>query len=222
MRRLIAEWLVSRSLDAGREPPRWLRGWLQRDEEAARFEDDARTLAASLRTDAASWRAVDPAAGRERKAAAVTANAPQPRRWLATGLLAGSAAVIGALWLATSGPAEPQPRSIAATPAEAALLVAVVEEGWFAADELLPFGEPFAEWPRLEPPLHGSPAATLGAATGAATRRALAAVDDQVRRQRDALGSQVNASLAFFAYRLPNSAAKVVGLPLGATAETIN
>lgn len=220
MRRLIAEWLVSRSLDAGREPSHWLRAWLQRDEEAARFDADARTLAASLRADAASWRAVDSAAGRERKSA-VDANALQPRCWLATGLLVGSAAVVGAVWLATSGPAEPQPR-VAATPAEAALLVAAIEEGWFAADELLPFGEPFAAWPRLEPPLHGSPAATLGAATGAATRRALAAVDDQVRRQRDALGNQVNASLAFFAYRLPNSAAKVVGLPLGQAEETIN
>ena len=71
MRRMLAHWLISRSIDADREVPAWLRGWLI-DEDAARFEASARDLAAALRRDAPAWRTLSPAvassaAGRNRE-----------------------------------------------------------------------------------------------------------------------------------------------------------
>jgi hypothetical protein len=218
MRRLIAEWLVSRSLDAGREPPRWLRAWLQRDEVATRFDADARTLAASLRADAAAWRSIDPAAGRRLEPAQAVKSAGV--RWLVAGTLAGCLTVIAFAWQTVEAP--PKHRSDASSAADAALLVAAMEEGWLAAEGILPFSEPFASWHTLEPAIHASPTVALSAAAGAATRLTFEAVDEQVRQQRDALGNRVNATVSFFAYRLPSSAAKIVGLPYGRVDETIN
>jgi hypothetical protein len=218
MRRFLAQWLVSRSLDAGREPPRWLRDWLAGDAESNRYEAAARQLATSLRTDAAAWRSIDPAAGRRLQPAQAAGGAWQ--RWLIAGALASCLAVIAFVWQAAVAPSE----RVANTPsvADAALFVAAMEEGWLATEEILPFGETFSSWPMLEPSLRNSPTVAFSAAAGAATRLTFEAVDDQVRQQRDALGNRVNATLSFFAYRLPSSAAKVVGLPYGRADETIN
>lgn len=218
MRRFLAQWLVSRSLDAGREPPHWLRAWLAGDVESARYEAAARQLATSLRTDATAWRSIDPAAGR-RLQPAQTIGSGWPR-WLIAGAVASCLAVVAFAWQAMETPSE----RVAPPPcaADAALFVAAVEEGWLATEEILPFGEPFTSWPMLEPAIRNSPTVAFSAAAGAATRLTFEAVDDQVRQQRDALGNRVNATLSFFAHRLPSSAAKVVGLPYGRADETIN
>lgn len=218
MRRFLAQWLVSRSLDAGREPPRWLRAWVAGDAESARFEAAARHLASSLQTDAAAWRSLDPRVGRPPQSQ--PASGGWQLRWLTASVLTGCLAVIGALWLTTEKPAEQAARTT--SPADAALFVAAIEEGWFATGSILPFDEPLALWPPLEPPFHRPPSAALGEATGQLTRRTVKAVDAEVRRQRHALDTQMTATLSFFAYRLPSSAAKVVGLPLEQNPETLN
>ena len=218
MRRFLAQWLVSCSLDAGREPPRWLRAWLAGDAESARFEAAARHLASSLQTDAVAWRSLAPQVGRPPQSQA--ANGSWQFRWLTASVLTGCLAVVGALWLTTEKPAEQAARTT--SPADAALFVAAIEEGWLATEAILPFDEPLALWPPLEPAFHRPPAAALGEATGQLTRRTVKAVDAEVRRQRNALDTQVTATLSFFAYRLPNSAAKVVGLPLGQEQGALN
>lgn len=218
MRRVLAQWLVSRSLDAGREPPRWLRTWLAGDAESARYEAAARQLATSLRTDAAAWKSIDPAA--ERRLQPLQAVGGGWSRWLVGGALASCLAVIAFAWQATK--ASPERLADAPSAADAALLAAAMEEGWLATEEILPLGEPFASWATLEPALRNSPTIAFSAAAGAATRLTFEAVDDQVRQRRDALGNRVNATLSFFAHRLPSSAAKVVGLPYGRADETIN
>ncbi|BBO35055.1 hypothetical protein [Lacipirellula parvula] len=219
MRRFLAQWLVSRSLDARREPPHWLRDWLAGDAESTRYEAAARQLATTLRTDAAAWRSIDPTAGqRLQSAQAVGGGWP---RWLIAGALASCLAVIVIAWQALEAPSERVAHAPSA--ADAALFVAAMEEGWLATEEILPFGEPFASWPTLKPALRHSPTVAFSTAAGAATRLTFGAVDEQVRQQRDALGNRVNATVSFFAYRLPSSAAKVVGLPYETGGdETIN
>lgn len=55
MRRMIARWMIGRSIDEGRQAPRWVRRLVERDAALADYERRARLLADRLAGDAAAW-----------------------------------------------------------------------------------------------------------------------------------------------------------------------
>lgn len=193
MRRLLAHWLISRSIDADREIPAWLRGWLS-DEETAQFEASARDLAATLRRDAPAWRALSPAvapgaAGRNREHRRAWGSATF--RWGAVASIAIALAAVGLIWSTNHNSSPNQPQVAAGgnpssapmpmSPGDVQLLMALMGESQTAWGEVV--GVLAAPAPRPLP---------------------------QARRQ--SLDAQVEAAFTFFAYRLPASTAKVAGL----------
>lgn len=218
MRRLLARWLISRSIDADRELPHWLRAWAT-DLETARFEAAARKLAASLADDATAWRAIDPHPARQVRTADNAGWRPIfDRRALAAGVVACLFVTGLALRSRESGPQQQSP----ATPQEWQFFLATIEEGRLMAKSL----DPQPEWKlalqTLEPSMRRLPLPRFQSGTDNAALQAYSAVDKHLRRQRDSLNSQMDAAMSFFTQRLPESTAKVVSSPLRATARMLN
>ena len=193
MRRMLAHWLISRSIDADREIPVWLRGWLI-DEEATQFEASARDLAAALRHDAPAWRTLSPAAvdsamSRSRKHGGAW-RLPS-FRWGVLGVTAIILIAVGVLWSTHQPPSPNQPQvaaggnanpaATAMSPGDVELLMALLGESHTAWDEVV---------------------SDLAAPAPRAIQQP----------RRPSLDAQVEAAFTFFAYRLPASTAKVAGL----------
>ena len=193
MRRMLAHWLISRSIDADREVPAWLRGWLI-DEDAARFEASARDLAAALRRDAPAWRTLSPAvassaAGRNREHHRAWGSATF--RWGAVASIAVALAAVGLIWSTNHNSSPNQPQVVAGggpssasmpmSPGDVELLMALMGESQTAWGEVVSVLAAPAPRPLPQP-------------------------------RRQSLDAQVEAAFTFFAYRLPASTAKVAGL----------
>ena len=186
MRRIIAQWMISRSIDGGRDVPAWVRWLSAGDEDTVRFEAAARRLAESLKRDAPSWRTIAPHEGR-----AKLANR-EPHRWSGFATRWAAVAVVGAMlvgglaWRSRQETAPVQPQvAVARSTADAE--TAREEIGWLLAafdESQTSFGELLASVDGLMTP----------------------------REPRKPLGPQVDAAVEFFAYRLPASTAKVAGL----------
>lgn len=185
MRRMIAEWMISRSIDSGRSVTPWVRSWLG-DEETIRFEASARRLADALQRDAPAWRTLAPHAGQEKRI-----NREQ-RRWIglaprwAAVMVVGAALVGGLAWKFRQQAAPVRPLvAVTRSTDDAALtlddvdwLLTAIDKGQFS------FGELVARLDALMTP----------------------------RIPNNRLGPHVDAAVEFFAYRLPASTAKVAGL----------
>lgn len=185
MRRMIAQWMVSRSIDSGRSVPAWVRAWLG-DEETIRFEASARRLADALERDAPAWRTLAPHAGQEKRIKR------EQRRWIGLAPRWAAVVVVGALlvgglaWKSRQETAPVRPQvAVARSTDDAALtrddvdwLLTAFDESQFSFGELVT---------RLD-----------------------AVMTPRVPSKR--LGPKVDAAFEFFAYRLPASTAKVAGL----------
>src|SRR4051794_26974483 len=55
MLRSIARWFISRSIDQAAPLPDWLRRWIDRDDEVARFEAASRQLVGRMKNEAPAW-----------------------------------------------------------------------------------------------------------------------------------------------------------------------
>ncbi len=190
MRRMIAQWMISRSIDDGRDVPAWVRRLSAGDNETIRFEATARRLADALQSDAPAWRALAPnvgesAARQAKRDAQGTLNWPGfASRWIAAvivvvGLLAG-----GLAWRSQSVPK--QELVAAVHPANEASPVNE-EVDWLLAafgESQTSFGELVTRFDTLMTP----------------------------RAPSKSIETQVDAAVTFFAYRLPASTAKVAGL----------
>lgn len=187
MRRMIAQWMISRSLDSGRDVPAWVRWLSAGDEETIRFEDSARRLADALKRDAPSWRTLAPPAGQaeriERESLGWHGFAT---RWAATAVVVGATLLGRLAWRSRQEIAPVQPQIAVARPTDDAATTRD-EIDWLLAafdDSQTSFGELLARVDGLMTP----------------------------REPRKPLGPQVDAAVEFFAYRLPASTAKVAGL----------
>jgi hypothetical protein len=191
MRRTIAQWLISRSIDCGREVPLWVRTWLL-DEEDGRFEAAAKDHATRLRRDAAAWRALAPAAtGAAVRNDRYSGLGGWATRSVRMAALAAVAVVAGTIYWVSSQHEMSQPEQVAArdphhaasatSAADAELLVALLGEGQTAWEGF--FGRIASTTPR-----------------------------DIAGPNQKALDASVEAAFDFFAYRLPASTAKVAGL----------
>ena len=187
MRRMIAQWMISRSIDGGRDVPAWVRWLSAGDEETVRFEDSARRLADALQRDAPSWRALAPPARQtepiEQESLGWKGFAT---RW-ATAVVVGGAMLVGGLvWRSRQETAPVQPQIAVVRPTDDAATTRE-EIDWLLAA----FDESQTSFGKL-----------------------LARVDGLMtpREPRKRLGPQVDAAVEFFAYRLPASTAKVAGL----------
>jgi hypothetical protein len=192
MRRLLAHWMISRSIDDGRDVPAWVRRWSESDQETSRFEAHARRLAAALRADAPSWRALAPGGGAGSAAPAqrdqrtwIGSFGVAPR-WIAAGVVALGLFAGGVAWRMKS-PFSPDQQQVAAIQSanEAALVLG--EGDWLLmafAESQTSFNELVARLDPLRAP--HSPGKSIE--------------------------TQVDAAVAFFAYRLPASTARVAGL----------
>lgn len=187
MRRIIAQWMISHSIDAGRDVPAWVRWLSAGDEETSRFEASARRLAESLKRDAPSWRTLAPPAGQtgsiDRKLLGWKGLAP---RWAAAVVVVGAMLVGGLAWRSRQETAPVQPQVAVALPTDDAT-TAREQVDWLLAafdESQTSFGELLARVDGLMTP----------------------------REPRKPLGPQVDAAVEFFAYRLPASTAKVAGL----------
>lgn len=187
MRRMIAQWMISRSIDGGRDVPAWVRRLSAGDEETIRFEASARRLADALKRDAPSWRALAPPAGQaeriDRETLAWQGFAP---RWAAAVVVVGAMLVGGLAWRSRQETAPVQSQIAVAPPTDDAATTRE-EIDWLLAafdESQTSFGELLARVDGLMTP----------------------------REPRKPLGPQVDAAVEFFAYRLPASTAKVAGL----------
>jgi hypothetical protein len=184
---MIAQWMISRSIDSGREVPAWVRWLSAGDEETVRFEDSARRLAESLKRDAPSWRALAPPAGQaerlDRESLGWQGVGP---RWAVAVVVVGAMLLGGLAWRSRQETAPVQPQIAVARPTDDAA-TAREEIDWLLAafdESQASFGELLARVDGLMAP----------------------------REPRKPLGPQVDAAVEFFAYRLPASTAKVAGL----------
>jgi hypothetical protein len=196
MRRMIAQWMISRSIDGGYDVPAWVRRLSAGDEETIRFEATARRLADALQADAPSWRALAPNIVGESPRANPDQRGPlgwgglMPR-WIAAGVVACGLLAVGWIW-------RPRP-DVAPTPAEIATARStedakhVQEEvDWLLAafdQSQTSFGELVTRLDALMTP----------------------------RAPSKSIETQVDAAVTFFAYRLPASTAKVAGLERAST-----
>lgn len=189
MRRMMARWMISRSIDCGRDAPAWVRRLAAGDEQLARYEASARQLAGALQNDAPAWRAL--AGGK----AAHRTSTPAARGWLgwrnlAPRRVAAAVVVVGLLtggmaWRfgGETGPTAPQ--IVVAQSTDEAIVRRDVD--WLLAalgDSQSSFGELVTQLDPLKTP----------------------------RPSRREFRPQVDAAVTFFAYRLPASTAKVAGL----------
>lgn len=196
MRRMIAQWMISRSIDCGRDVPAWVRRLSAGDEETIRFEATARRLADSLQHDAPSWRplALNPV-GESRRA-----NRDQHRplswrwvipRWLALGVVVCGLLAIGWMWRPRPDATPTQPQIAIARSTDDATLVQE-EVDWLLAafnESQTSFGELVTRLDAVMAP----------------------------RTQGKSIETQVDAAVTFFAYRLPASTARVAGLERAST-----
>ena len=186
MRRIIAQWMISRSLDGGREVPAWVRWLSAGDEETIRFEASARRLADALKRDAPSWRTLAPPAGQaERISREALGWKGFATRWATAVVVVGTMLIGGLAWRSRQETAPVQPRIAVARPTDDATPREEIDWLLAAFDESqTSFGELLASVDGLMTP----------------------------REPRKPLGPQVDAAVEFFAYRLPASTAKVAGL----------
>lgn len=186
MRRIIAQWMISRSLDGGRDVPAWVRWLSAGDEETIRFEASARRLADALKRDAPSWRTLAPLGGQaERISRESLGWKGFATRWATTVVVVGTMLIGGLAWRSRQETAPVQPRIAVARPTDDATPREEIDWLLAAFDESqTSFGELLASVDGLMTP----------------------------REPRKPLGPQVDAAVEFFAYRLPASTAKVAGL----------
>jgi hypothetical protein len=189
MRRIIAQWMISRSIDGGRDVPAWVRRWSAGDDETIRFEAAARRLVDALRRDAPAWRALAPNGG-EISSRLSTRGLIGWRgfalRWIASGALVCGLLAVGWAWRSRLDVAPNQPQVATVRSADDAALVredvdwlmAAFDESQTSLVELVDRLDAM-----MTPPAPGK-----------------------------AFGTQVDAAVEFFAYRLPASTAKVAGL----------
>lgn len=187
MRRIIAQWMISRSIDGGRDVPAWVRWLSAGDEETIRFAASARRLADALQRDAPSWRTLAPPAGQaERINREPLGWKGFATRWATAVVIVGATLIGGLEWKARQEPPPVQPQVAVARSTDDAA-TAREEIDWLLAafdESQTSFGELLARVDGLMTP----------------------------REPRRRLGPQVDAAVEFFAYRLPASTAKVAGL----------
>jgi hypothetical protein len=191
MRRMIAQWMISRSIDGGYDVPAWVRRLSAGDEETIRFEATARRLADALQADAPSWRALAPNVVGESQR--TKPGKPGPLgwgevmpRWLAVGAVACGLLAVGWMWRPRPDVAPTQPQIATARSSEDATLEHQ-EVDWLLAafgESQTSFGELVTRLDAIMTP----------------------------RAPSKSIETQVDAAVTFFAYRLPASTAKVAGL----------
>lgn len=196
MRRMIAQWMISRSIDGGRDVPAWVRRLSAGDEEMIRFEASARRLADALKADAPSWRTLAPNAASESQRANHDQHGPLSwrgvmPRWLAVGVGACGLLAVGWMWRPRPDVAPTQPQIATARSTEDAKHVQE-EVDWLLAafdESQTSFGELVTRLDAVMTP----------------------------RTQGKSIETQVDAAVMFFAYRLPASTARVAGLERAST-----
>lgn len=193
MRRMITQWMISRSIDGGRDVPAWVRRWSAGDEETIRFEATARRLAETLKADAPSWRPLAPnVVGESQRMEHGTLGWGRVTpRWLAVGVVAGGLLAFGWMWRPRLDVAPTQPQIATARSSEDATLVQE-EVDWLLAafgESQTSFGELVTRFDSLMTP----------------------------RAPSKSIETQVDAAVTFFAYRLPASTARVAGLERAST-----
>jgi len=188
---MIAQWMISRSIDCGRDVPAWVRRMSAGDDETIRFEASARRLADALQADAPAWRALAPNVVGESQRAKPGKHGPlgwggvMPR-WIAVGVVAGGLLAFGWVWRPRPDVAPTQPQIVTARSSDDATLVQE-EVVWLLAafdESQTSFGELVTRLDTLMTP----------------------------RAPSKSIETQVDAAVEFFAYRLPASTAKVAGL----------
>ncbi len=236
MLRTIGKWLIGRAIEREAPLPRWLRWWVDRDEELSRFESASQRLGALLRRDAAGWMARQTLEVRkELTGSALVRWSDPPRGWtrrrtawsLTACALAASALFALANWPTTGHDAAPpdssgggrlangqlaSDRDVESIPRiERQRLIAAWRAGRANVNE----------WKERVKGVSGKievlglrEAAAIFApaeAAGATTERVLAALDAAMASQRQELTSGMRSAYVFFAHRLPASVAHLVG-----------
>lgn len=238
MFRLVAKWLISRSIDDDRPAPNWLRHWIDRDHELKQFELLSRQLVRRLKDDSrgriASLPSLtgEPSARRQRH---VTGHPASRRRGhrvdpslgtLSLGALTLAACVgflVGQLpshrdQLERSEHEETQ--HIAKPPATAKIDAA--DREWLATTwktSRTTLGQLRSQIRTVSGRTDVVKLSNLSAiikpaeAAGSSAGRALATLDRSMQSQQQQLASDAKATFAFFTRRLPTSVAKLVGWP---------
>lgn len=191
MRRLIAQWMISRSIDAGRDVPAWVRRLSAGDEETIRFEATARRLADALQHDAPAWRALAPNVVSESQRTKHDKHGllnwrGVMTRWITVGVVACGLLAVGSMWRPRPEVAPTQPQIATARSTDDATLVREEVDWLLAAFDV------------------------SQTSLGELITRLDAMMAPRVRGK--SIETQVDAAVVFFAYRLPASTAKVAGL----------
>jgi hypothetical protein len=232
MFRMIAKWYISRSIDQDVRLSKWMRAWIDRDLELKRYELISLQLQQRLRSDAPRWFAtpVNRCTPNPRHWAFVTrllSSAIRPRRRMAWTFAACSLTTAALIAWVTflSGTHQVAP-SMVATDSQST--IARVDRAFVPVDlrrtmlawkvsrarldqlldrvKELPSGLDISARPRVA--FFVEPTRRAGSAAG----NALKTIDDGLKSQGKQFSSDVRSAVVFFAYRLPVSAAKLVGV----------
>lgn len=231
MLRMIARWFISRSIDEDRRLPDWLCHWIERHIDVKQFEMRSRQLGDRLKNDAPSWIASQALPASEEPADRRQIVAPQRvsvggKRTMAWSLAAGVLAA-SFLFAVAQFPshrdrveqsASRKDRPFAPTTAVETISAADREwlvRSWKASRANLDQLQARASdrprrtrvWKLPGVSVIVEPAKVAGSVTG----RALATLDRGIETEQKQLTSDMRTALAFFAYRLPSSMAKLVG-----------
>jgi hypothetical protein len=240
MLRMIARWYISRSIDEDVRLPNWLRRWIDRDDELKQFEMASRQLDSRLKSDAPGWIASQATgaveeAVRPQTMVAVTTKSSRRERTIAWSL-AASAIAAGAFfaiaWLQSAKLPLNEDRveqslpgaekHLALTPSTDTM--SAVDREWLitawkrSRANLGRLKAHAEDLPRRVEVLKMPDASTVvepAAVAGSTAGRALATLDRGMESERQQLTSDVRAAFSFFAYRLPESVARLVGWQAG-------
>jgi hypothetical protein len=193
--------LISRSIDEDVRLAGWLRRWIERDAELRQFEWQSRQLAGRLTREAAGWMA---SSQRHEK------HQPVELRRLARSHASPSRRLTAMSW------------SLAACALAATAVIVwarfhtdssrVAQPAW-PADHRQADAPPVSTSLTNERQMLANAWKVGRAAAGQwQASRVLSTLDDGLQRQRQELSSGTRSAVSFFAYRLPVSAARLVGL----------
>lgn len=232
MLRMIARWLISRSIDEGHRLPGWMRRWIDRDDELNQFEMLSQQLGCRLKNDALGWITSQSlsvggkSTGRQEIVPGQRAPNRRKRR-LAWSLAALSVAACAGFAIARlrweRGPLERAissgDRTIAQMPAVATITEADREwlaAAWNTSRANLNQWHARADGLSRRAQRWMSPGVSIVEpvqVAGSTAGRALATLRRSMDSEQEQLTSDMKTALSFFAYRLPVSAGKLVGWP---------
>jgi hypothetical protein len=236
MFRMLARWLISRSIDEGRRVPDWLRHWIDRDHDLKQFEKLSRQLGDDLKKDSGGWiasqasAAGEELAGRRRLVVAEPATFRLRHRgaWSLASLSLGTGALAACAWFVVARLQAPPDRAEQPTPdaqrqvvqTPEAVTITAADREWLATT----WRTTQANFNQLQARARALPARAEilklpGVSTivepaetaGSTTGRALATLDRGMLWQQQQLADDAKTAFSFFTYRLPASLARLVG-----------